>query len=91
MTGRDLDALLRCCALLDREAEARLFASAPEFARLVRRLGVLAPQVLAEGRPPDLGAAGGRERYLDFLLNMDALARVPTAAVLALIRGANTY
>jgi hypothetical protein len=91
MTGRDLDQLLRCCALMGPEAEHRLFANAPEFAALVRRLGVLAPQVLyldgAEGRPPDLGHAGARIAYLEYLLNLDALVRAPTATVLALARG----
>jgi hypothetical protein len=76
----------------DEEAKAKLLARAPHLPRLARRLTLLGSQVVAVGRPPIRQAPTAEEvhlKFLEFLLRLDALARVPTGTVRAIARGVN--
>jgi hypothetical protein len=96
MTGTVLHAILSTAGHLDPEQCAAMFARVPrEFLLLVRRLEVLAGQVL-KGRLDSLYAAceGMSDReagiwFLDYCLKLDHLAWVPLDVVL--LRAHRTY
>jgi hypothetical protein len=95
VTGIVLDAILRAAQHLNAQEVEEMFARVPwEFLSLVRRLEVLAGQIL-RGQLDSLYAAceGMSDRqagiwFLDFCLRLDRLARMPIDV--ALLRSQRT-